>query len=487
MFRLGNIPLISRVNKMFFLGTLLTVLGFLFYLIPVHHQYQTFQMAWHDHGHLYDMILNWFKYGTIYSIEVKWSLFRSHLDIILIPLAYVFRLFSSFSIYLAAHCLVLALSATVVFYYVSDFMNNRILGFISALAFFANPFSMSINLYTHFEVFGMLFLLLYSYSLYSDRVIWSTLFMLAALITKQDFFLYVNIIALVHLNRRRLVTSCTHLFISTLYFLLVVNWLWPSLQSDPLNFRNSIWNFGNTIPDQVLYLFTNMDEVIAKAFTGYGLAFQLSFLFLPVFAGFRYFLALAPLILWVNATEINRASLSYYYSYSALTLFFVVWPYALKNLGMLGESMSRTKFFKGKNLRLCEIACLTLFCFLIREHFELPEGLRISPNLERIYNVKFTDRHQHIHRVLKEKLDKGTTVLTQFYLSAYIPKTSDLQLLWVDLNKLDNETTAPDYVVIDGAYRGFYQNIEQLIDRLNKMNQYLLVSEDQNFYVWRRL
>ena len=65
-----------RRNIDFFNVLFIFLVGFLGLVIPVHHQYKTFQMNWHDHGHIYDMILNWFKYGTIYSIEAEWSLLK---------------------------------------------------------------------------------------------------------------------------------------------------------------------------------------------------------------------------------------------------------------------------------------------------------------------------------------------------------------------------------------------------------------------------
>ena len=461
---------------------LLACIGF---AVPVLYQYETFQMAWHDHGHLFSMITNFTKLGSLYSLEVKSDLMRSHLDIMLIPMSYLLHLAPSFVFYLLLHCLALAACCAVVFFIADRILNDRWLACLVALIFVLNPYVMAINLYTHFEVFGMLLLFLFALAMLHQRFWWASLALLGALLTKQDFFLYAVLVVLLVCPLKHWRWGSVYVGLSLAYFLIVVQWLWPTLHPDYRPFHFSIWNHGSSVFDVAWHLVTNPLQAVQPAMTGHGLDFQRLFLLLPMLAGPRYLVALAPLVLWTNATEVNRATLAYYYSYPGLVTFFLVLPFALRRLVGWMAKISPNKRFMPAMIALLVVAALAN----LYGHFGwLPDGLKVGPHLTRVLGVPKTSRHEMVHGFIDKHLRQSSSksVMTQFYLATYIPAHHDLKLLWVDHSLVEDPKQRPDLIVIDGLYTGFYTQVSQLIIALNGSDAYRTVEAADHFYIWAK-
>ena len=420
---------------------------------------------------------------------------RSHLDLFLVPLAFVYKLFDSFTFYIASHSAVLAACAAVVYQYSNEILKNRSLALACALMFLLNPFTMSINLYTHFKVFGMLSLLLFAYCLRKGFHKNALICLAISLAMKQDFFVYTIMISLILADRKKWRFSAACVGISVFYYFFVIAWAWPRFVTDQLFFRQSIWNYGSSTTEIALYFLLNPITVLAKCFVGSGLQFQIMFLMIPVLAGHRYLLALAPLILWTNATEINRASLAYYYSYSAMVCFFIVLPFGWLNLRkllrlaskyvMVGEDLRFKLKATHYNVVLLPLSFMIMI-YSIRSHFYIPETLQRSPQLKTIYDLKMSERHHQIHQVMKSLSDyASSSVMTQFYLATYVPKKHDLKLIWKDSSKVFDQNDPPQIVVIDGLYQGFFKNVSSAIVKLDQSKDYDKVYKQNHFYVWK--
>ncbi len=421
-----------------FLG--LFVLGFLVFGLPNAYQYLTFQLPWHDAGHVYRIVMNIFTHGSFYSLDWNDSHFTIHFSPFFYLLAGIIWPIGTMSWMVVVETAALAAIAATVSLISSRITEKPGLSLLVGLSFVVNPYAMAANLYPHYEVFGMLFLALSVWAIFSQRTIASLAFLLLALTVKQDVWIYGVLAFLTIVNRPRAKGVAAAIFLCLSYKLLVLNWIYPMLYPHAVNRMADIWAYGQTEGDVLKYFWSHPVETWSRVFSEHGLAFLLSMGLIPLFAGLRAFPALALTYLWVNATAIERQSLAFYYSLPALLLMFIAIPIALNNAEKLFGKIGKKGRYLGFVMPV--IAGLIL-------HISLPQGLHLSPSLASVFAKPYTDSDRKLHQILRHAIPEGKTVYTQFAIASYIPYRSEIFVSHVHAKALNQNEIEPDIILLD--------------------------------------
>jgi hypothetical protein len=204
---------------------------------------------------------------------------------------------------------------------------------------------------------------------------------------------------------------------------------------------------ASTKGELILYFLTHPLATLRKALSGASLDFFSTLLFLPALAPVKALTGLPVLAIWRSSTSFERSSLSYYYAIPSLILFA---PSVVAGLQNLRALLAR----RGIQIHAAVPAAILLASSLVRTVY-LPYALEWSPSvksvlIERRRLPPGSPEHVRVGwEILSQRLPRGTSVLTQFTLAAYVAEGRETFLFEEHEARFRVGTLLPDYVLYD--------------------------------------
>jgi uncharacterized membrane protein len=462
-------------------------------VLPTSYMYLTFQYHWHDAGALLHMINNLFERGYFYSYD--WG--RDHLNVHFTPFFYVLaplvHLTRSLFFFLLLHALACATSAWLYYKFIQKILGSSSLSALCYLTFATNPYFMVANLYPHYEVFMVLALMGFALLAVRGNYWLALLCLMIALSVKEDVWIYGIAASLILLGRISIGHAALYLGTAVAYYVVVLHFLYPIWYPNDvnLNYFLQIWVYGRSHGEVLQYLLTHPWQTGKQLITGSGLDFNLSYLFLPVLAGWRFLMGLAVLYLWVNSTDIGRSSLAFYYNLPSVLLYALTLPLALINLQRLWTWL-RTRF---PHLIPAQTAVQAVLCAIVAVgivwQVRPPLSLTRSPTLPIVF-AHDLQIHQYIaiHRALNSILaDHHASVLASFTIGAYVPPRSELFLMHNDALNVMNGSLRPDFVVFDLRQSQPYfgeEAVRHFFAYLQASSEYYMLADIHNVIIFAK-
>lgn len=243
------------------------------------------------------------------------------------------------------------------------------------------------------------------------------------------------------------------LMISIIYYVLVLQFLYPLLYPNTVNFFLQIWAYGQSKGEVLHYLVTHPWDTGKRLITGSGGDFNLMYLFLPTLAGWRSLPCFAVLYLWVNATDSSRSNLAFYFNLPSVVLYALALPFALMNLERLWAWL-QVRFSVKIPVRT---ATQTMLFIIVAMGiiWQMRPPPRLVPTLSSVFaNELRIHRFFRIHQTLNHLLaDHHESVLASFTIGAYVPPRGKLYIMHNDASNVMKGSLRPDFVVFD-----FYQS-----------------------------
>jgi uncharacterized membrane protein len=428
-------------------------LATLIYVPPIIYMYLTFQCHWHECGVLINVINNLFERGEFYYYDWNMDYLNNHFTpffYVLSPLVHFTR---SLFFLLLLCALAFATSAWLYYKFTQEILGSSSLAALCYLTFVTNPYLMVANLYPHYEVFMVLTLMGFALLAVSGNYWLALLCLMIAVSVKEDVWIYGIAASLILLGRISTRHAALYLGTAVGYYVVVLHFLYPIWYPDGVNLKYflQIWAYGHSQGEVLQYLITHPWDTGKHLISGSGLDFNLSYLFLPVLAGWRFLMGLAVLYLWVNSTDIYHSSLAFYFNLPCIVLYALMLPFALINLERLWGRL-RSRF---PQMIPARIAAQTALCAIVAVgivwQVRPPQTLIRSPTLPDVFAHELRI-HQfiQIHRALNSILaDPHTSVLASFTIGAYVPPRGKLFIMHIDANNVMNGPLRPDFVVFD--------------------------------------
>jgi hypothetical protein len=460
--------------------------------------YQTYYcfLGWHDIGAYVRANYSFFDFGRFaISGDGSSDFFVQHFKPFFFLLCVPVRLFGTPGL-VAAITLALVLAAGYVFAFGAEVSRSRLVGALCAAAFVANPYVYAIALSYHVETFGVLFLLAFAYHARVGQTARAWIALGLALTAKEDMWVYAAVTAVLAGRRERTAHTIGHLAAALGYYVVVVQWIAGSYYP-AANYLSAFYVSGGQPLSKLQVaglVLGRWRQFASLLFTGPGLLFQASFLFVGILAGWRYVLACAVMLLWLTYPGgPPRSDFSYYYSYAALTVSFVVLPFALANLrtacGRLVPRVERRECGAwAVGLAMGAILGGNLVMHLPGNGPEPIRGL-IDPRT--VWgkgpgvNVKVV--RSLIARHLQA--DAGS-VLSQFYTYCAVPQRRDMYVTYSDRTQFLAGRLKPTFVLLDlnaadpWVSRG---ELEAIVALLRRGDAYWPVYDANGVLLYRRI
>jgi uncharacterized membrane protein len=428
-------------------------LATLIYVPPVMYMYLTFQCHWHECGVLLNIINNLYERGEFYYYDWNMDYLNNHFTPFFYVLAPLVHLTRSLFFLLLICSLAFAISAWLYYKFAQEILGSSSLAGLCYFTFVTNPYFMVANLYPHYEVFMALALM--GFALLAVRGnSWLALLCLAiALSVKEDVWLYGIAASLILLSRIPTKHAALYLVTPVAYYVAVLHFLYPTLYPDAVNldYFLQLWAYGHSKREVLQYFVTHPLDTGKRLITGSGLDFNLSYLFLPVLAGWRFLICLVVLYLWVNSTDIYRSSLAFYYNLPCVVVYALTLPFALIHLERLWARL-RARFPHMIPARTAvQTILFAIVAVGIAWQVRPPQTLTRSPSLPNVFAHELR-LHQFIpiHRALNSILaNPHTSVMASFSIGAYVPPRAKLFIMHNDAHNVMNGSLRPDFVVFD--------------------------------------
>jgi uncharacterized membrane protein len=423
------------------------------YVLPIIYMYLTFQFHWHDSGTYLNVINNLFEHGEFYYYDWNMDIFNQHFEPIFYVLSPLIHLTRSLFFLVLFYSLAFATSAWLYYKFAKEILGSSPLAALCYLILVVNPYFMVANLYPHHDVLMVLALLGFALLAVRGNSWLALLCLVIALSVKEDVWIYGIAASLILLGRISTRHAALYLGAAVAYYVVVLHFLYPIWYPDGvnLNYFLQIWAYGRSHGEVLQYLLTHPWQTGKRLITGSGLNFNLSYLFLPVLAGWRFLMGLAVLYLWVNSTDIYHSSLAFYFNLPSVVLYALTLPFALINLERLWAWL-RTRF---PHLIPARIAAQTALCAIVAVgivwQVRPPLNLTRSPTLPHVFAHELRI-HEFIpiHRALNSILaNHHTSVLASFTIGAYVPPRGKLFIMHNDAHNVMNGSLRPDFVVFD--------------------------------------
>src|SRR5258708_6195843 len=367
-------------------ASLLLASGLLIPGIPLYHSYSRLQLEWADIGSIYDMLRNVFEVGYLRYYETGADYLQVHFTPFLFPLALLMRPLPYLSFLLALHVLALVAGAYALYLISLTVTRSETVSILLFFVFLASPYAMAAVLYPHYNIFMVPALLFFYYFMVRVWAVASTACLLIALSIKEDVWVYAICLLLTQISRARNRLIAWQVAICVAYFLLCTQWLWPRLLPDRQDVFLQCFAQGSSKVGGGLYLLGHPVATAQKLWTGPGLGFFSTFLFLPFLAPIKALCVLPPTYLWLNSTSPERSALAFNNGIPSLVLFSAILPFGLRRLeqGIAGIR-DRLQIGPGLSERLPRGGILLAGGVLLGAsglgNLKLPPVLEKSPNL----------------------------------------------------------------------------------------------------------
>jgi uncharacterized membrane protein len=423
------------------------------YVLPIMYMYLTFQIHWHDSGTLLHIINNLFERGEFYYYDWNTDYFNNHFTPFFYVLSPLVHLARSLVFLLLLFSLSLATSAWLYYKFAKEVLGSSSLATLCYLTLVTNPYFMAANLYPHYEVFMVLALMGFALLAVRGNSWLALLCLVIALSVKEDVWIYGIAASLILLGRISTRHAALYLGTAVAYYVVVLLFLYQILYPDAVNldYFLQLWAYGHSRGEVLQYLVTHPWQTGRRLITGSGLDFNLSYLFLPILAGWRFLMCLGVLYLWVNSTDIYHSSLAFYFSLPCVVLYALTLPFALIQLERFWVWL-RTGFPHVIPARTAvQTGLVAIVAVGIVLQVRPPLTLTRSPTLPAVFAHEL-QIHQFIpiHRALNSILaDRHTSVLASFTMGAYVPPRGKLFIMHNDAQNVMNGSLRPDFVVFD--------------------------------------
>ena len=464
------------VHSVLVFGLAFAILG-----LPNLYQYLTFQFGWNDVGHVYRIVMNIFVTGTFYSLEWQMNHLAVHFTPFFYLLAAMMWPFGTMESFVMLHVAALCGIAVVVAW-ISALRTGSMAGMVIGAAFVVNPYTMAVNLYPHYEVFGVLFLAVSGWCLSTHRGVTALLFLLLALTVKQDFWIYGICGSLILTDRENKSTVALACLLCLTYFVVVLRIIYPMWIPHRVNRFADIWSYGATESDALRYFRDHALETWSKLWHHSGLALQLSVGLLPLGATWRFLVALPVLYLWVNATDIDRQSLAFYYALPSLYVLFLCLAFAMNRVAKLLAGLAPI----GPKPLCVALATIPLVAGFVT-HVELPQGLARSPTLAGVLTPAYSQSDRYLHQLIDSQIPQGRSVFTQVDVAAFLPYTTPIYVSHIHTEALIKGQITPDYILVDTARPGYPPWLPTPVDgAIDYGKGYVLRSQFEGIYLYER-
>jgi uncharacterized membrane protein len=463
------------------------------YVLPIIYMYLTFQLHWHDSGTYLNVINNLFERGGFYYYDWNMDIFNQHFEPVFYVLSPLVHLTRSLFFLVLFYSLTFATSAWLYYKFAQEVLGSSSLAVLCYLTLVVNPYFIVANLYPHHDV--LMVLALMGFALLAVRGnIWPALLCLViALSVKEDVWIYGMAASAILLGRISTRHAALYLGTAVAYYVVVLHFLYPIWYPHGVNLKYflQIWAYGHSHGEVLHYLVTHPWDTGQRLITGSGLDFNLSYLFLPVLAGWRFLMGLAVLYLWVNSTDIYHSSLAFYFNLPSVVLYSLTLPFALINLERLWNWL-RTRFPHPIPART---AVQTALCAIVAVgivwQIRPPQPLTLSPNLPRVFSHELRIREFIlIHGALNSNLaDHHASVLASFSIGAYVPPRGKLFIMHNDAHNVMNGSLRPDFVVFDLRQSQPYfgeEAVQYFFAYLQASPEYHVVADIKNVIIFAK-
>lgn len=201
-------------------------------------------MGWFD-----QVIWNLSEFQGFYSsFAANHTHLAHHFQPILFFLVPIYWIFDNVRVLFFIEPLVYALGSLPIFWFARDFLKNQFLalGFaISYLLFIGSQYALSYTF--HPEIFAITFIAFAFYFLYRKKYIWHFLFIVLALMSKENISLYIIFISIfgmfLGMNKKVLLAD---ILISIVWLLVCIKLIIPSFNQDQYMFLNFA-DFGENL------------------------------------------------------------------------------------------------------------------------------------------------------------------------------------------------------------------------------------------------
>jgi hypothetical protein len=426
--------------------------------LPLYHSYSRLQLEWADIGSIYDMLRNVFEVGYLRYYETGSDYLQIHFTLFLFPLAWLMRPLPHLPFLLALHVLALVGGAYALFLISLSVTRSEAVSILLFLMFLASPYAMAAVLYPHYNIFMVPALLFFYYFLLRGWAVAGTACLLLALSIKEDVWVYALCLLLTQVGSGKTRLIAWQAGITVAYFLLGTQWLWPHLLPDRQDVFLQCFAQGSSKMGVGLYLLGHPLVTAQKLWTGPGLGFFSTLLFLPFLAPLKALCVLPPTYLWLNSTSPERSSLAFNNGIPSLVLFVAILPYGLRTLEQ-GVAGIQGRLSIGPGLRdrlprgVLILAGAVLLGASVLGNLNLPAGLEKSPNLHTVYlgaerrGDGARDHYQVGWDILEHRMRPNTSVITDFNLATYTRERHQTYGFHRDWPALKAGTLRPDYVL----------------------------------------
>jgi hypothetical protein len=377
--------------------------------------------------------------------------------------------------------------------FAKELLGSSSLAALCYLTLVVNPYFMAANLYPHHDVLMALALMGFALLAVRGNSWLALLCLVIALSVKEDVWIYgiaASLILLGHISTRH---AALYLGTAVAYYVVVLHFLYPIWYPEGVNLKYflQIWAYGHSHGEVLQYLVTHPWDTGKRLITGSGLYFNLSYLFLPVLAGWRFLMGLAVLYLWVNSTDIDHSSLAFYYNLPSVVLYALTLPFALINLERFWARL-RSRF---PHMIPARTAVQTALCAIVAVgivwQIRPPLTFTRSPTLLNVFAPELlTHQFIAIHRALHSILaDHHTSVLASFTIGAYVPPRGKLFIMHNDAHNVMNGSLRPDFVVFDLRQSQPYfseEAVRYFFAYLQASSEYHMVADIHNVIIFAK-
>ena len=466
----------SKVDRWFHISLLLLFL--LIFSAVSAYQFFTFQLDWHDTGHLYHIIMNVFSKGYFASYDWQTDFLNIHFTPFFYVLALLYKLLPGVEGFLFLNAAVMAVYFLVIVKFAELVSGSRAQGLLVTGLLFLNPYTWAIHLYPHFECWGFLFMLLAALGLKlrNSLLFYSTLVL--GLTVKEDMWFYMLCGLFVLFERKDIKKIGFGAAICLLYYVLVLNLIYPSLYPQKQNLMRMVWSFADSPLDIVAYYATQPHAWVKLLMNEHFWNFLFPIGALLIFSPIRVLPILFSMMIWLAATEVNRSSLSYYYSSGPMALVALCLPYSLMN----ARNIVRLMWIRVGVSGILLVTSIYLCWFV-------PSSLQVSPNLRKVFSQEYhhgSSKHRKIREITN--YEKYQSIMTQFSLASFVPPGKELHINFDRLEKFHKNILKPDLVIIDIHGRSIANEPPGHFNhRMNQYRQdYQLVHHQAGLYFYEK-
>ncbi len=392
-----------------------------------------------------------------------------HADFILILLSPLYLIWSDPRMLLILQTVVLGLGAYFVYKIGQHILKDNTISLIFAYAFLLNPLVQKQNLYDfHAVVLATTFLLAVWYFFIKKNLVWMTVFLILAVLTKENIYLITAIFGIFLITRKHFKLGSIITIVSITTFILLMKTFIPEARGGEHFAVSFLSEFGDSFGAAAITIITNPIQTIQVFFEHNGLRY-LNMLLLPLgylpFASPLYLLFAAPDIA-KNTLADNPNFRSSFYQYNAeiLPFLFISSIYGVSLL---------MKYFPKKMLVYYILIFSLIGTWL---HGALPFGK--SPYVS-IYTNPRSDADQ-IRKFIAE-IDEGKSVAATNNLGSHLSRRENIYVLPRGINEADM------ILLLTGDWYESRDNQLKLIEDLHADPNFKLYYQTGNFYGFERV